>query len=485
MSLIGKLTEVMFYVGLAILIPAIYGYWIGEAIWESIMVCAIILILPTSPVLVPKLVKWFHESVTALFRKEIPWNYVKLIDAMKPKVAGELNLGEALVLTSLAWLIIPAICAYPYSVSGYAPVDSYFESMSGWTSTGLSLIEQPENLPKSMLLFRSITQWVGGLGIIIFVLAVLRGLEAKNLLKAEGRETIGSSIASTVKTYWKIYFGLSLLGVIALFYSGFDLFNAVNLTMSGISNGGFFPFSHYDFNGIQEFVLAGTMFVGATSFVFFNNLLHRKFKKAFLDEELVFYILVLLSAILLILYVGKEDGLNTIFNSVSAIACGGFSIGNIAIMHTFSKYVIILLMFCGGMYGSTTGAVKIWRILVVLKSIWVKIKTSFLPTGAVNVIKINNKPVEYDAVIESAIFIFSYAFIVVISTGVFIALGYGDVDSLFLVASSLGNVGLSTFSLLQLGTISKGFLIVLMYLGRIEIFPSLALARFLINFIKR
>jgi trk system potassium uptake protein TrkH len=317
------------------------------------------------------------------------------------------------------------------------------------------------------------------------MLAVLRGREARTLLKAEGRESIGASISKTVRTYWKIYLVLSLLGLGLLYLLGIDWFDSINLMMAGISNGGFFPFSGYDFTDAQKFALAGLMFAGATSFVFFDRVSKGEFFSAIKDEELILYVVLTVVAIGLIAYIGQEDIYNSILNSVSAIACGGFAIGDVAVMHEFSKYMIIILMICGGMYGSTTGAVKLWRILVVGKSVSHRIRQAFLPAGAVQVVKVNGIAIERDAILESAVFIFAYMALVLFGAGVFVAAGDGMVDSLFLVASSLGNVGLSTFQISLIPMADKAFLILLMYLGRIEIFPSLALARLVVNLVKR
>ncbi len=489
MGLLGRLRGVMFYAGIPLLIPAIYGYWLGEEIWHVLALTAAIMMLAEVPGLIAggfrSIIDFFRGAVRWILRRgEKAWGTGLAVEELGKKL-DELTLGEALALTSLAWIVIPAIGAIPYAYAGLGPVDAFFESMSGWTSTGLSVVDSPENFPHSLILFRSITQWIGGLGIIVLMLAVLRGREARALLKAEGRESLGASISKTVRTYWKIYFVLSIVGLGLLYALGIDLFNSINLMMSGISNGGFFPFSHYDFTDAQKFALAGLMFAGATSFVFFDKVGKGRIFSAVKDEELILYVLLTVVAVGLIAYVGQEEVYNSILNSVSAIACGGFAIGDVAVMHEFSKYMIILLMICGGMYGSTTGAVKLWRILVVGKSVSQRIKQSFLPAGAVQAVKVNGVAIGAEAVIESAVFIFAYMALLLFGAGVFIAAGDGMVDSLFIVASSMGNVGLSTFTISVIPGAHKAFLILLMYLGRIEIFPSLALARYIIGLVKR
>ena len=486
MGFLQKLASVMFYAAIPLLIPLLYGLYLGEDV-VGIGISVLILTFPFVPALTLTLIRNMKDFVISLFRKETPWNYVTMeqIAGIKAQI-GELSLGQALALTSFAWIIIPAICSIPYVYSGMAPLDAFFESMSGWTSTGLSVVEFPENFSQSLILFRSITQWIGGLGIIILMLAVLRGREAMTLFKAEGgRESLDVGVAKTVQTYWKLYLVISLLAAGLLFYFGIDLFNSINLMMSGISSGGFFPFSHYEFTDMQKFAVAAVMFAGATSLIFYRNLSMGRIKKALGDEEFLLYVLVTVVAVGFIAYVGSEEISNTLLNAVSAVTSTGFAIGDLAVMHAFSKYVIILLMISGGMYGSTTGAVKLWRILVVGKSVLLRIKGAFLPTGAVQVVKVNGMAIGTEAVIESAIFIFAYGALLLFGAGVFIATGEGIVDSLFLGASALGNVGLSTFAMWSLAETHKAFLILLMYVGRIEIFPTLALARFVLDTIRR
>jgi trk system potassium uptake protein TrkH len=227
------------------------------------------------------------------------------------------------------------------------------------------------------------------------------------------------------------------------------------------------------------------MFAGATYFLFYKRIARFQFRKAVMDEEFLLYLAITVAAILLITFIGGEDLANTFLNAVSAIAAGGFAIGDLGVMHNFSKYLLIILMISGGMLGSTTGGIKLRRILLVIKSIFLRIKAAFLPTGSVQVVKINGKAVDGSAVVESATFIFTYLALLLFASGVFIAAGYGIEPALFTVSSAIGNVGLSTIPIFAIGSLGKGFLILLMYLGRIEIFPSLALASYVVKVLRR
>lgn len=486
MVFLKKLSAVMFYAALPLLLPLIYSLYKADGAAMAIAAPILILILPALPGVLIHVFNYLRTAINSVMNPEVPWNYAELVHIRDmEKEIETLRMGEILALTSVAWLLVPAIAAIPYLFYGFGPVDAMFESVSGWTSTGLTAVATIENLPKSIIFFRSITQWIGGLGIVILMLTVIRGIQAYSFLKAEGRSSSEVGIGKTVGMIWKTYIILTMIGVATLAYLGIDVFNAVNLTMAGLSNGGFFPFDSYEFTAMQKFVLAGLMFAGATYFLFYKRIAKFQFKKALLDEEFIFYVAITLSAILLIAFIGGEDITNTFLNAISAVACGGFAIGDLGVMHNFSKFLLILLMLSGGMLGSTTGGIKLRRILLVLKTIALRIRAAFLPTGTVQVVKINGKAVADSDIVESSTFIFSYLALLLFASGAFIAAGYGIEGSLFTVASAIGNVGLSTIPIYTMGQLGKGFLIALMYLGRIEIFPLLALASYVTRVFNR
>jgi trk system potassium uptake protein TrkH len=486
MVFLKKLSVVMFYAALPLFLPLIYSLYKSDGAAQFIAIPIIILMLPALPQILTHIVRTVKDALESLRNPEVSWNYTSMIHIKDMEEEIEtLTMGHILALTSIAWLLVPAISSLPYLFYGFEPVDALFESMSGWTSTGLTAVKSIEVIPRSLILFRSITQWIGGLGIVILMLTVVRGSEAYSFLKAEGRSSSEIGIGKTVSTIWKTYIALTILGILLLVSLKIDLFNSINLTMAGLSNGGFFPFDSYEFTELQKFALAGLMFAGATYFLFYKRIARFQFKKAMMDEEFIFYVLITIAAIFLIVLIGGEDIGNTFLNAVSAIAAGGFAIGDLEVMHNFSKYLLILLMISGGMLGSTTGGIKLRRILLVLKSIALRIKAVFLPSGTVQVVKINGKAIYDSAIIESAIFIFSYVALLLFASGLFIAAGFGMEGSLFTVASAIGNVGLSTIPIYSMSELPKLFLMVLMYLGRIEIFPSLALASYLIRVLRR
>ncbi|MFH1785222.1 MAG: potassium transporter TrkG [Candidatus Micrarchaeota archaeon] len=481
-NLLGKLFAVMFYASIPLLVPFIYSLYIGDDGWIPIGITIAILALPAIPQMILAIADNISNFIKSILNPEVPFNYAKIVNTEEIRKKVEvLTLGEVLVITSVAWILVPLISVIPYLYYGVPGIDAIFESVSGWTSTGLSALQTVDVLPESVIFFRSTTQWIGGLGIVILILSTLRGREAISFLRAEGRNQAELGIGQTVALTFKVYVAITIAGMALLLLSGFDLFNSVNLALSGLSNGGFFPFDNYEFLPIQKIVLAILMFGGATSFLFYNNIWHGKIGRSIIEEEFIFYLFITVLAIMMIIAIGKEDIFNTVLNGISAVATGGFGIGDLSILHNFAIYVLILMMLSGGMVGSTTGGIKLWRILVILKALAKQVKETFLPHGSVQVVKINGLPINERMIVESATFVFAYLLLFLFSAGVFLAVGYGVNNSLFIVASAMGNVGLSTISVPTMSTMAKTFLMVLMYLGRIEIFPFLALVGYLVR----
>lgn len=466
-----------------LLIPLGYAYYYAEPSLEPITWVVVAMMTPSLPVLIPGIFKWIFSLLAStynfLFRREAHWNYALNVLTKRPELS-ELKFGDILAISAISWIIIPIIGAYPFYMSGMGAVDSVFESMSGWTSTGLSTITSFENIPNSLILYRSVIQWVGGLGIVLLMLSLLRNRQAKNLLASEAKDEMEIGPQKTASKIWKIYIGLTMVAIALVYLSGFELFEAVNLGFAGLSNGGYFPFMAYEMVWIQKLILALTMFLGAVSFVTYNKLLNGKMS-ALLAQEFLLFVFLIVAGVLLISTVGQDEFHNTLLNTVSAIACGGFAIGDLSVMHEFSIYVLIILMICGGMYGSTTGGLKLWRILVALKLIVARIKSYFLPIGTVQIIKMDGNTVSQSAMTEVMGYIFMYITVFLISAGIFMAWGHGIVDSMFIIASAMGNVGLSTLGIATLPEYAKIFLACLMFIGRIEIFPVLAMFRFMIG----
>jgi trk system potassium uptake protein TrkH len=480
MEILRKLAVVMFYASIPLLLALGYSILNGDDGWIPISATILIMALPAVPQVVFGLIDNALNLVRSVVEKDRPFNYARLvdIDGMKKQVQT-LTMGDVLALTAMAWILVPLVSSIPFLYYGISPVDSFFESMSAWTSTGLSALTTVKLVPPSVIFFRSIAQWVGGLGIVVLILSTTKGREAISFLRAEGRNQTELSIASTVSTIFNVYVGLTVFFIVVTFALGFSLFDSVNLVFAGISNGGFYPFDSYPMTDLQKVDLALIMLAGATSVLFFRNIWQLHFERAVADEEFVMYAAVFAIAILLAVVLVNEGWFNFALSAAAAIAGGGFGLGSLAALHTYSIYILILLMLCGAMTGSTTGAIKLWRLLVIGKAIWRQVKENFHIGGVIQVVKVNNLPIPDRMILESAIFVFAYILVFLAASGAFMVGSYGTEDSMFLVATAMGNVGLSTVSIPAIGAAGKMLLIFLMYVGRIEIFPSLALVAFL------
>jgi trk system potassium uptake protein TrkH len=478
---LNKLTAVMFYSALPLFIPLAYGIAAGDGGAVPIGLTIAVMTLPALPNLILSTLGNLFRLLHSLGR-EMPFNYARLIGMGDIRKRVEvLTYGEVLALTSIAWIIVPLLSILPYTFFGVPLVDALFESFSGWTSTGLSALPNVASLPKSILLFRSITQWVGGLGIVVLILTTFRGKEAVGFLKAEGRNQSEIGIGKTVSMLLKVYLVLTLAGIALLLALGIGIFDAVSLSFSGISNGGFYPFDSFPFTDFQKIALAIIMLAGATNFLFYQSISKGRLGRAFFDEEFVLYAAMIALAVLLGVYIAGDTFLNSFLNVAAAISGGGFAIGNLASTGQFAIYLLILLMLSGAMVGSTTGAIKLWRIISILKAMANQVREHFLPSGSVQVVKMNGLPIGDRMIIENAVFVFGYIGLFLAASGAFIGAGYDFEHALFIVSSAMGNVGLSTLAVPAMGPLAKTLLIILMYLGRIEIFPCLAMVRYLLR----
>ncbi|MFH0927408.1 MAG: potassium transporter TrkG [Candidatus Micrarchaeota archaeon] len=476
----STLSVILFYSAIPLILPLGYAYYYNEPSFTPIWQIMALMMLPAIPWLagfiLKKIWSFFTYLFKFIFRKEPTYNFAFSIISKPPEISS-LKFGDILSLAAICWIIIPIIWAYPYYVAGMQPIDAIFESFSGWTTTGLSTISSFASFPDSIILYRSLTQWIGGLGIIFLMLTFLRHRQAKNLLASEGKDTMELGSRKTALTLWRIYLILTLLSIAALFLSGMGIFNSVNIAFAGISTGGFLPFASFPFLSIQKLIMAATMFLGATSFVTHNKIFSGNLS-ALWSEEFRLYVLIALVACAIIFYVGHEGFEETYLNGISALSSTGFTLTSLA-LHPLTIYILILLMIFGGMYGSTAGGLKIWRILLATKLVLSRIREYFLPQNSVQAIKIDGVAISDPTIRDAMGFIFIYLMLFLACSGAFLAWGYSLQDSIFTVSSAIGNVGLATVDIAPMGDTAKILLSALMYLGRIEILPVLALLRLL------
>jgi len=410
----------------------------------------------------------------------------------------ELDLGGATVLSAFIWLVLPFISAIPYVlagrlVSGYmglSPVDAFFESMSGYTATGLTMYTNVEALPKSILFWRSLTEWIGGVGVIVLFLTVFirrSGTVAHKLYSAEGRsDRIVPSVISTARQIWLIYLGYTLAGTLALMALGMSAFDSLNHSMTAMATGGFSvknaSIGAYG-NPLYEDVIMLLMLLGGISFVLHSKLLRGKVKEFLSNIEIsTMFFIVLFFSIAMYLSMHKGGPFDAggmqaaFFQSISALTGTGFATQDISKWNDFSKFIMTILMVFGGGYGSTASALKLIRVAVLLYAVWWTAKRTLLPEHAIVKFKMAGRVYSEKELQSVALYAWVYLTILVLGALVFMFGGHSAVDSLFEVASAEGNVGLSvgiTSPLMPLH--QKIVLIIEMWAGRLEIFPVLIL----------
>lgn len=397
-----------------------------------------------------------------------------------------LRLKHGMIIAAIAWLwaaFIGSLCLM-YSTN-IDFLNAYFESMSAWSGSGLSIYPDVEILPKSVLFLRSIEQWVGGLGVVIMVIGILirPGTAAARLYKSEAREEkIKPSIANTVKTIWWIYLLYTIIGIMLYLLAGMPLFDAINNTFTNLSTGGMsiknnnIGAYNSDLITIITIIL---MILGGTSFLVHYKALKGKTLDVFRDVQFqAMIIIVTLFSILLILF-GKFTNLNAVFYVVSALSCTGSNtlpVNTMVSWIDYSKVVLILAMIIGMAAGSTTGALKLIRIVTLIKGVWWEIRRMLSPERSIINRKIGGRPVGDIEIKEAGSYTFLYLVFICISWLVLMQYGYEGIDSLFEVASAQGNVGLSMgITSSTMPDMAEIFFIFNMWIGRIEILPALIL----------
>jgi trk system potassium uptake protein TrkH len=394
---------------------------------------------------------------------------------------SRLGYDEALSIAAFGWLLLTFIGSLPFSVGGYlTPLDGFFESMSGFTATGLTMFSDVETLPKAILFWRSFTQWIGGVGVIVLFLSILiksSGIAAK-LYKAEGRtDRIAHNIVSTARRIWGIYIlytVLCIIGLIALM--GPDrAFDALNVGMTCLATGGFAVTNNSieAYSGAVAVFLIPFMLLGGISFVSHRHLLQAKLEKFFTIEVKFILLIFFITSILLITRVG---GLNAFFQTSSALTGTGFSTATLAGWDDFSKFILSILMVLGGGYGSTSSALKMIRVVIIIYAVAWVVKKFLYSRKAVIPFKIGRNTYPVEEIRTATLYSILYIIVLCLGALVFMAGGHSAADSLFEVASAEGNVGL-TVGLTHSGmpVHEKIVLIIEMWVGRLEIFPVLTL----------
>lgn len=415
---------------------------------------------------------------------------------------------DSFIIVSLGWVAMTVIGALPYLFTGEIPniADAYFESVSGFSTTGASILTDTESMPKSLLFWRSMTHWIGGMGIIVLTIAILPllGIGGFQLFTAEApgptADKLHPRITETAKVLWATYFILTITESILLWIGGMTPFDSINHAMATISTGGFSTKNAsiaYFESAYIEYVITFFMILGGTNFTLIYFAFQGKIKKAFQNEEFRIYvsvigIITLLVTAAIIVTQGPNGELafrQALFQVVSIITTTGFVSADYTMWSPVATLIFFLLFFIGGCAGSTAGGVKIVRHAVIFKNSVLEMKRLIHPRAIIRV-RFNGKSVSQEIVSKILSFFLLYI-IIWASSAVIIALILGvsgsyepltlfetSVSSVITclgnIGPGLGNVGpIDNYS--SLPNLAKWFLSFLMLVGRLEVFTVLIL----------
>lgn len=415
---------------------------------------------------------------------------IPLSSLLKARKDQSLSLRQDAIIVILIWIAASAISAMPFIVSGKLNfTQAIFEAVSGWTTTGLSVVNT-ETLEHIFILHRSIMQFFGGVGIVLVISSALSSTFGMRLYSAEGHsDKLLPNLIKSSRLIMAIYSGYVIAGTLMYVIFGMPLFDAINHSMAALSTGGFgiTPNSIADYNSISiEMVTIVLMILGTTNFGAHLLLISGKFKNFFQVGEIRFMFLLLGISIPLISFLSLYELYGSIraslrvasFQLVSALSTTGFSTINFNTLPPLSLLVIISLMVIGGGLGSTSGGLKLYRVYLIFKTFLWNLNRNFLPRNLIKeefLIKPSGKShIDNSEVSEANRYIFIYISFLIIGTGVIASYGYPLDKALFEFASAIGTVGLSIgITTPNTPTLILWTEIIGMFIGRLEIYVVL------------
>ena len=420
-----------------------------------------------------------------------------LLIMIKPK-NKRMFVREGFVIVGLAWIVLSLFGALPFTLSGDIPnyVDAVFETVSGFTTTGASILNDVEAMSNSMLFWRSFTHWIGGMGVLVFVLAILPNSEGQNiyLLKAESTgPQVGklvSKVRFTARILYVIYFVITLLEVILLRVGGNSWYESIVMSFGTAGTGGFgiYADSVGGFNIYSQVVIAIFMMLFGINFNIYFLVIIGKIKQAIKSEELRWYLgIILLSTTMitinLMVNLNQTFGIalkDAYFQVSSIMTTTGFSTVDFNLWPTFSKVILIMIMFVGGCAGSTGGGIKVSRIVILFKSLKREVQKLLHP-NSVAPIKMEGEVVE-GSVVKGVNIYFAFVMILLFIGTLLVSFDGLDFTSTFTgVIACINNIGPGLNLVGPMGNFdcfsyfSKGVLSILMLIGRLEVYPILIL----------
>ncbi len=418
---------------------------------------------------------------------------------LKPKVKTDINKRDGYLVVTLGWLLLSLSGSLPYIISGEIPyfADAFFETISGYTTTGASILNDIESMSHGLLMWRSLTHWIGGMGIIVLTVAILPllGIGGMQLFIAEApgisQDKLKPRITDTAKRLWFLYFGLTALQTILLYLGGMSLFDSVNHSMATMATGGFSTkqdsIAHYQSPYIQYIIIVFMLLAG-TNFTLLYFGLHNRLKTIWNNEEFRFYLgFTILFAVIISSVVFAVTG-NTLeqsfryslFQLVSVVTTTGFVTADYTAWTPLLTVLFFMLMFIGGSAGSTAGGVKVVRHVILLKNSLMELRRQLHP-NAILPVRLNQKAITAEITFNVMAFMIIYFMVFAVGTIVISGFGYNFETTIGAVASCLGNIGPGlgnvgpAYNYAFFSDGAKWFLSFLMLLGRLELFTVLIL----------
>ena len=470
LNVIGNIIGILLMINGGLMLTAVpFGLYHSESSWTGILISSLI-----------------NSAVGAFL-------YYRTKDAKNK----DLKRRDGYLIVTSSWVCMCLFGMLPYIITGQIPnaSNAFFETVSGYTTTGATILDDIESLDHSILYWRSLTQWIGGMGIIVLAVAILPflGIGGMQLFVAEAPvfslDKLQPRIKETAKRLWIIYISFTILLFFILWAEGMNLFDAVNHAMTTFATGGFSTKNAsigYFESPLIQYTIIIFMIISATNFTLTYFALKLDFRKVINNEEfrIYFSFILILTLIVFITLVFidnsylEETFRDSLFNIASIVTTSGFTTADFTGWTEFITILFFILMFFGACAGSTSGGIKIVRHVILLKNSYIEIKKQLHQSG-VFPLKFNNRRVPAEVV--SNILAFTMLYVVVFSLGSIIMtiIGVDFMTSIGSVAATLGNVGpgigdvgpSSTYNSIPVG--GKWFLALLMFIGRLELFTFL------------
>lgn len=404
---------------------------------------------------------------------------------------------EGYIIVALSWIVVSFFGTLPFFFSGCIPnfVDALFETVSGFTTTGASILSDVEALPKSILFWRSFTHWIGGMGVLVFLVAILplSGGSNFHLIRAESTGPAVSKLVPKVKTTAKLlytmYLGLTILEIVMLLLGGLNLFDALTLSFGTAGTGGFSILNSgcAEYSPYIQVVITVFMVLFGIDFSVYYLLIMRKFSSVLRSEEVRTYLIIFAVATSLIcinilnIFGSIGESLrHSAFQVASVMTTTGYATTDFDIWPEFSKTILFILMFVGACAGSTGGGIKVSRIMIFLKSVIKEIRIAAHPKST-HKIKMNGRLVEHETVRAVNVYIAAFAAIFGISLLIISIDNFDFTTNITAVTATINNIGPGfnavgpTRNFSEFSSLSKLVFCFNMLIGRLEIFPLLVL----------